>query len=64
MNPMVLDSPKMPEHPTSSTTLARSPSLSTAAEGTESRQERTEVPSAVFAAVMMPLRPPLPNAIS
>ena len=63
MNPMVLDSPKMPERPANSTTLARNASLSTAAEGTQTRQERTEVPSAVFAAVMLPLRRPLPDAV-
>jgi hypothetical protein len=62
MNPMVLDSPKAPEHPANSTTHRRNPIVSTAAGGTEGRAEGPEVPSAVFAAVMRPLRLPLPGA--
>jgi len=64
MNPMVLDSPKAPEHPGNGTTLRRSVTMSTTAAGTGSPQEWTEVPSAVFAAVIRPLRAPLPDATS
>jgi hypothetical protein len=53
MNAMTLDSPKASVHP-DNFALRREPQPSAAVEEADSRQQRTEVPSAVLAAVMRP----------